>query len=63
MKSTDERYPAYLIYQREYQRNRRETDYEFRLKRSWAVSKCYHMKKERVMQEMNNEALGKENAE
>jgi hypothetical protein len=45
VKKSDPRYQRYLAYQRRYQKNRRETDNEFRLKRNSAVQKCYHNKK------------------
>lgn len=53
MKKSDPRYPEYLIYQREYQRERRQNDLDFRMKRNWAVHKCYHKKKE---QNENNQS-------
>jgi len=47
MKKTDPRYPEYLVYQRDYQRNRRNTDPELRIKRNWDRTKSTHKKKEK----------------
>ena len=66
MKKTDPRYPDYLIYQRNYQSNRRRDDEDFRLKRNWAVHKCYWMARDKdtammpgkVVEKKGQESLG-----
>ena len=40
MNKSDPRYPDYLEYQRAYQRERRQVDLEFRLRRNFDVYKC-----------------------
>lgn len=49
MNKSDPRYPAYLEYQRTYQRERRQKDLEFRTKRNWAVHKWYWIKKRKIL--------------